>query len=57
LSFFTPQRHWSRRLNTPFCRQEKRKTKIRVGKNDQDRIKNAGIPTGIFEWLLKTSGF
>jgi len=32
-------------------------TKILVGKTDQDRIKNAGIPTGISPWLLKTSSF
>ena len=27
------------------------------GKNDQESLKNAGIPTGIFEGLLKTSSF
>jgi len=35
----------------------KQKTKTRGGKTDQDRIKNAGILTGIFEGLLKTSSF
>ena len=27
------------------------------GKNDQESLKNAGILTGIFEGLLKTSSF
>ena len=27
------------------------------GKNDQESLKNAGIPTGIFEGLLKTSSY
>ena len=34
-----------------------KKSKDTAGKNDQARIKNAGIPTGIFEGLLKTSSF
>ena len=57
LSFLPHPTTWSRRLNTAVLPPRKQKTKARVGKTDQGRIKNAGIPTGIFEWLLKTSSF
>ena len=41
----------------PFCRPKTEKVKTIGGKTDQDRIKNAGFPTGIFERLLKNIAF
>ncbi len=60
LSFLTPPSPWSRRLNTavlPSRNANGENTKTRVGKTDQDCIKNAGSMTGIFEGLLKTSSY
>ena len=37
----------------PFCRDINRITIEYSGKNDRDRVKNAGIPTGIFKGCPK----
>ena len=57
LSFLCTRRLVLGGWTPPFCRPNSPKNTYTAGKTDQDRIKNAGTLTGIFEWLLKTSSF
>ena len=57
MSFFTPPTTLVSAAKRRRFATKKSKRQVIGGKNDQDRIKNAGFPTGIFEGLLKTSSF
>ena len=56
-AFFTPLRYCSWQLNTAALPREKPKKQRGRGKSNRDRIKNTGIPDGMYAGLLKYLGF